>query len=76
MITVLIMLSICSILLVICYLAKFFLFSVCYYQIGEIKLYIYYPTGARPLTSVAIANQARRIPSVGFVHVMLYAKKE
>ena len=35
------MLSICTILFVICYLVKFFLFSVCYYQIGEIKLYIY-----------------------------------
>ena len=31
-------LSICTISLVICYLVKFFfLFSVCYYQIGEIK---------------------------------------
>ena len=26
-------------MLVICYLVKFFLLSVCYYQTGEIKLY-------------------------------------
>jgi len=58
MITVLTMLSICTILLVICYLVKFFLFSVRYYQIDEIKLYIGYidSTYVRVTVSICITR--------------------
>ena len=69
------MLSICTILLVICYLVKFFLFSVCYYQIGEIKLYINYlviplavATTGKLLTAFVLRHAfSLRLPSFCFI---------